>query len=1514
MHPPIRISSLTMDWQFTPMLIPLFVSAAICGLLVVFAWRRRTGRGALPFTLLMAAVTFWTLSYILELSGTTLEAKLLGLKLSFIAVVIGPTVLLIFALFYTNRGAWIRWPRWLVIILVPVLTLILVWTWDLHHLFWSEISMQPQAGYSVLHTVSGPLFYVHAVYSYALLILSTVILLQSYLGLPRLFWGQRATLILSILIPWTANLLFIFEVAPLANFDPTPYMFALSGIGVAWSLFGFRLFDLIPLGRETIFRNFGEGVILLDRLQRVQDYNPAADEIIKMDLSKAIGSPAREVFQDLAGIVDLQFDQNEFRTGFNFEIEGHPRNFELLISPLSSRAGDFTGWLVILRDVTLQKLTEDYLHRRTAFLEVFNEITSSVSAAGDLQIMMQMVLEKSLKVLKLDSGVVWINEITVTEGIPAQGDHELADLCKRYLQQPGRKIYFENLNEIDAVDPEIEPDLVSFLTELRRMEIQALISAPVGASDDRFGHIVALSRIPKFWKQEEYAFVEAVANQMGVVAERLMQMQDIQERNCLMQGLVDQSTRLTRHFSVTKLLPEIKQAVTALVHANRVNIILGEMLGASDHSLPENATGESQSNGAVVIPRPVLIQDVTQVLGGTPGDQMVEFDYRALGTWPLVYEDRTLAVITLYYDEPYFWSKAELEVMQAFTRQAAIALENARMYDAEREQFILTDALRELATVVNSSLDYNEVLDKILVNLKWVLPHDRADIMLVEDGIARVVHSRGYEGVGLEEWIGSLNIPVDQVPVLNEIVQTGEVLYLPDTMASPLWADFQPGSLCRAYLGAPILRKGGLVGVINVYNEKSGVYLPHHVDTLRIFSNQAAIALENASLYASLQEQAEETSALYRAITRLFTPGADLQTLADEIVQVVTGEFQSDHCSLLLHDKQNSELDMVAQSGYLQVNPKRLKVDGPGLTAAAFRSGEVVYSPDVNQDGRYVSGTPVTRSEIVFPLRFHGEVFGVLNLESPKFNAFDDHDRRVLLAFADRAALAIENARLFELTDTQLRQINLLNSITRVSLEAFDFHIMLAVMADRLRELFYAQGCYIALWDEEQQTVLPGTGSHIDEEMNLHLSINDEEHSLVDLVLNAAAPLAISNLNSSAQINPRQVKLIPSKAMLGLPLAASQQKLGAVLMFYDQIRQFSSTELSLAEQAAGQVALAIGRARSLEDSQRRAQEAENLRQATASLAAALDLRQVLDTILDHLEKVIPYDRASVYLLEEETLHTVAVSGFSSAQQVLGHNFPSSNALAQQIKILGHPLILEDAALEPRFSGWIETGFVHGWMGVPLIIHGSLIGFLTLGSQLAGAFARDQANLAQAFANQAAAAIGNARLFSEVQRLAITDPLTGLYNRRGFSEIAHREMERARRYKRPLSVVMLDIDHFKRVNDTYKHAVGDQVLRTLAERCRRRTREVDILGRYGGEEIVLLLPETDRVGALRAAEHLRRDVADEPFDTEVGPLNITISLGVADSIDSELDLDELIDRADDAMYAAKQSGRNRVMSY
>jgi diguanylate cyclase (GGDEF)-like protein len=217
--------------------------------------------------------------------------------------------------------------------------------------------------------------------------------------------------------------------------------------------------------------------------------------------------------------------------------------------------------------------------------------------------------------------------------------------------------------------------------------------------------------------------------------------------------------------------------------------------------------------------------------------------------------------------------------------------------------------------------------------------------------------------------------------------------------------------------------------------------------------------------------------------------------------------------------------------------------------------------------------------------------------------------------------------------------------------------------------------------------------------------------------------------------------------------------------------------------------------------------------------------------------------------------------------------------------------------------------------IPLVTHDDLVGLIHLEGMAHERTAREeQERLAVTMAEQLALALGNARLRASLRRQSVLDPLTGLFNRRYFDETLKRELARSRRMASPLSLVVLDVDHFKRVNDGFGHAAGDAVLRAIAQLVRQSIRDCDVACRYGGEELVILMPDCEQEDAARRAETLRADIAGAPPMMDgAGPEAVTASFGVAEYPLHGPDADALFWAADKALYKAKREGRNRVVA-
>lgn len=330
----------------------------------------------------------------------------------------------------------------------------------------------------------------------------------------------------------------------------------------------------------------------------------------------------------------------------------------------------------------------------------------------------------------------------------------------------------------------------------------------------------------------------------------------------------------------------------------------------------------------------------------------------------------------------------------------------------------------------------------------------------------------------------------------------------------------------------------------------------------------------------------------------------------------------------------------------------------------------------------------------------------------------------------------------------------------------------------------------------------------------------------------------------------------------------------------------------------------------------RARQLGELYSATGALLTTLDLEPLLGQILDAAINAIPTaEKGMIHLVGKDTgqLEMRAVIGYTDPR-IQKLNIQTGPTYTMRAVHEGTPILIDDMQMAEtsRFSVNIpEAKTIQSAVVAPLLLGDDVLGVISLESSQKRAFTNNDLRLLVSFAATVTVAIRNAQLHGEVQKLAITDSITGLLNRRGFIDLGRREVERARRFMRPLSAILFDIDKFKTVNDTFGHSSGDALLRTVAERVKTNIREVDIMGRYGGDEFAILLPETDLFVATNVAERLRLCVSDTGMSLDNQVLKVTISLGVARLTPDITGLPALMDRADTAMYAAKNAGRNRV---
>ena len=519
----------------------------------------------------------------------------------------------------------------------------------------------------------------------------------------------------------------------------------------------------------------------------------------------------------------------------------------------------------------------------------------------------------------------------------------------------------------------------------------------------------------------------------------------------------------------------------------------------------------------------------------------------------------------------------------------------------------------------------------------------------------------------------------------------------------------------------------------------------------------------------ALQRQLEEIAVLHSASVAAST-ARHVDELIEQITNVIGDSLYPDNFGVLLVDERTNMLK--PHRSYRGTSRENLSTPLPltqGITGKVAQTGAIVRVGSISDEPSYVEATDGVQSELCVPIVSHGRILGVINTESKRRDAYSERDERLLITIANTLATATEKLKSFGEARQRATELAALYRASRSLALSLEPEIIGKNLITTLDELLGYEFASVHLVDEENQILVPLAASQKAQEFKHYeknrTSIVHENVRLGDRIVGWVGRHGQSIRTGDVSQDERYFAVFKNiKSELCVPLIARGRVIGTLNIESLEPDAYTERDENLLTALANSAAIAFENARLYKSEQKRRQEAETLRQAASVISSTLDPKGVVKEILVALKQVIPYDSATVFFHEEDKLRIVMVQGAANAESLVNRTFPADDEFFQIVLKTCRPVILQDAQLDPRFKNWGDSTHVHGWMAIPVIARGRVIGSMALDSYTPGAYNESLVETAMAFANQAAAGIENARLFEEQSRRArIIETLADIAN-------------------------------------------------------------------------------------------------------------------------------------------------------
>ncbi|MGI8477548.1 MAG: GAF domain-containing protein, partial [Thermomicrobiales bacterium] len=864
---------------------------------------------------------------------------------------------------------------------------------------------------------------------------------------------------------------------------------------------------------------------------------------------------------------------------------------------------------------------------------------------------------------------------------------------------------------------------------------------------------------------------------------------------------------------------------------------------------------------------------------------------RELGGWgsrsalmvPLWADDACLGLVGLYSRRIDAFGPAQTRLAVEIGKQTGIAVRHARMLATTQQSAEERAMLLRVSRAASSSLDLNGVLTEIAQAALGVANNECCSVELWRP------ETEDFETVALAimpDWpeFSAIGIPAAENDVFAYVLanRPPKRYRVDDLALSALRRGKMTAWNAGSMVVFPLWADDACLGFLQFYARDPAAFGDAQVRAGGEIALQTVLAIRHARMLEAVHRSAENRAMLLR-VGEAATSSLDLRAVLAEIAAATLGLGGAEACTILRWIRASDELEIAADC----TAPDWLGVDAPGVrfpldhwsvdrAVLAQREPVVVGRDDAGlaeRDRALLVGEGIG-SLLLCPIWVLDECVGVITLRSRALRAFTREAVPLGREVAARTALAIQNGRLLEETRRYAEEQTAMLRVSRAVSSGFELGDVLQEIARASVGVAGTEGCEIELFHRERgELELLGQAyapEWIDPKQNVGSVFPVGDWPISRKVIEAGTPLVFGRDSPLLTAGERAVLFDEdgTESALALPLVVDDVCVGLLNLYSLRAGAFDAISVRLGQELAGQAALAIERSRLIEETRRHADEQTAMLRISRAISGSLRLEDVLREVARSGLAVAGVEDCQVELWHPRE-RELELAGDARVPSWLGESNVGSRLaiedwpVTRRVLETQEPLMFDAASpflTEPELETLFLGDGTASALAIPIIAGRESVGVLSFYSRTPRAFTSASIRLGLDLANQAALAIERARLHETLERRAHTDGLTGLLNHRAVQERLDQEIARAVRGGRRVAVLMIDLNRFKEVNDLHGHLVGDRVLRATALSLCSATRASDHVGRYGGDEFLVILPDADGAEAEVVADRILESAA------------------------------------------------------